>query len=236
MKSNKVYIITAIVCAVAAIAAVAVLLLVLKDRPADDTVLPTPTAEVTEPARTEKPAPPVSGANANHTPTPGNASSAGFEPAEMTEQELEDYLQEIREHFSTANIGTESSDAESYPIGERGTAWFVKGELVLTTEDEISLPSLEGCPLYQPWWDNCSGVYYYDGTEGGLGLYFVVFNDRDVTDNRLVLYFHEGKLIHFACHGYYTYDRFDADAAEMIYNHALQLCTDGLAAKAHTEG
>lgn len=235
MKSNKVYIIIAIVCAVAAIAAVAVLLLVLKDRPADDAALPTPTAEVTEPMRAQKPASPVSGANANHTPSPGNTSNSGFDPAKMTEQELESYIEEIREHFRTANAGTASADAASYPIGDRGTAWFVKGELVLTTEDDIDLPSLEGCPLYQPWWDNCSGVYYHDGSEGGLGLYLVVFNDKDVTDNRLVLYFRGGKLIHFACHGYYTYDRFNADAAEMIYNHALQLCTDGLAAQVHTE-
>lgn len=60
MKSNKVYIIIAIVCAITVIAAVAVLLLVLKDRPADNTVTPTPTAEVTAPVRTEKPTPPIS--------------------------------------------------------------------------------------------------------------------------------------------------------------------------------
>lgn len=229
MKNNKVYIIIAIVCAVAAIAAVAVLLLVLKDRPADNTVTPTPTAEVTVPARTEKPTPPVSEASVNHSPSPGNTSNSGFDPSKMTEQELDGYIQEILGQSSLTNIDTVSPDAEYYPVGSRGTACFMNGELILAEEFELSLPSMEGCPLYEPWWDNCRGTYYYDDSEDGLGLYLVVLNDLDYDDHSLTLYYHEGKLIYFACGSSYTYDRFDADAAEMLYKNALQLCLGSLA-------
>lgn len=231
MKSNKVYIIIAIVCAITAIAAVAVLLLVLKDSPADNTVTPTPTAEVTAPVRTEKPTPPISEASVNHSPSPGNTSNSGFDPSKMTELELDGYINEILGQSSSTNSNTMSPDAEYYPVGSRGTACFMNGELILAEEFEVSLPSMEGCPLYEPWWDNCRGTYYYDDYEDGLGLYLVVLNDLDYDDHSLTLYYHEGKLIYFACGSSYTYDRFDADAAEMLYENAMQFCRDSFAAQ-----